>query len=91
MGKWTCLDRALWSKSYLCCQESTIQFTGVGSYTAQFGSRESKHQSAAVALPSRDSQASALAQVSTRDQSQQEHQEKFSAVPLSVKQRSVRT
>jgi hypothetical protein len=42
----------------------------------------------AVTPPSRDSQASALAGISRRDQ--QGHQEPFSAVPLSGKQRSAK-
>ena len=46
-------------------------------------------ESAAVALPSRDSQTSASARVSRRDP--ERHQEKFSAVPLSLKQRSEKT
>ena len=48
-------------------------------------SLESKHHSAVVAQPSRDSQTSASAQVSRRDQ--YEHQERFSA----VMQRSAKT
>ena len=47
-------------------------------------------KSAVVALPSRDSQALARPRVIRRDQGQQEHQIKFSAVPLSVKQRSAK-
>lgn len=51
-------------------------------------SPKSKHESAVVPSPNRNSQASARsAQVSRRDQNQQGHQE-FFAVPLSVKQRS---
>ena len=52
----------------------------------QFGCQDSKHKLAVVALPSRDSQASALAGVSRRGQ--EEGQEKISALPLSGKWRS---
>jgi hypothetical protein len=48
---------------------------------------DSKHKSAAVALPSRDSQASTSAQVSRRDQ---EDCQRFLTVPLSAKQRSAK-
>ena len=51
-------------------------------------SRDSKHEPAEVALPSRDSQGSALALVSRRDQ--QECQEKFLAEPFSGKWRTVK-
>jgi hypothetical protein len=64
-GKWTGLEMVLWSNCHLRCQEIS----------------SSVHRSAAVAMPSRDSQASASAQVSRRDL--EERQEKFSAVPLS--------
>jgi hypothetical protein len=47
------------------------------------------NESAAVAVPSRDSQASALARVSNRDP--EGCQEKFSTVPLTGKQRSGKT
>lgn len=50
--------------------------------------QDNKRASAVVALPSKDSQASA--QISRRDQGQQECWEKFSAVPLSVKRKSAK-
>ena len=44
-----------------------------------------------MAQPSKNSQASSLAQVTKRDQGQQDSQEKFLAMPLLVKQRSAKT
>lgn len=80
-GKWTCLEKVLWSSSHLHCQEISSQFTGQQwqldalantsqiRYTSSpvLKCRDSNHESAVVAVPSRDSQASASAHVSRRD------------------------
>jgi len=91
----------LWSKSHLDCQElsSLVHRSAVAAWSAhkhfegipavQFGS---VRIAAVVAQPSRNSQAWArLAWANRKDKGQQEHQEKFSAVPLSLKQRSAKT
>ena len=66
------------------CLQTLYRYTS----SAVWLSQDNKHKSAVVAGPSRDSQASASAPVGRNDQ--QEHQEKFSAVPLSGKRRSAR-
>ena len=93
----------LWSKSYLCCQEignsvhrrqssSLIHSQTLHGYSSNpvWQSWDSKNESAAVALPTRGSQASASAQVSRRDQGQQELHEKVLAMLFSAKQKSAK-
>lgn len=68
--------------------KSAVQFTGGGGSSTntpavQFGSGEANTNQQRLSLPSRDSEASASAQINRRDQGQQECQEKFSAGPLS--------
>jgi hypothetical protein len=94
--------KVLWSNSRLCCLEissSVPRSAGAARSTRKHfmapptvpaqKSQDSKHKSTAVALPSRDSQASALARVSRGDT--EGCQEKFSAVSLAGKQRSAKT
>ena len=79
-------------------RKSAVQFTGISSCSSIHlqilhehtsspvqQCQESKHKPAEVARPSRNSQAS-----SGVTQDQQRHQEKFSVMPLSMKQRSVK-
>jgi hypothetical protein len=69
-------------KSAEAAQSTHKHFTDTSA--VQFSSvRITNTKSAAVVLPSRDRQASSLAPISRRDKGQQEHQEKFSVVPLS--------
>lgn len=64
----------------------TVQFAG---YTISpiWQSWDSKHESAVVALPNRDSQASASAGISSRDQ---EECQEFWVISFSVKQRAAK-
>ena len=93
-GKWTCLERFFGATPICVVWKSAVQFTGQqwqldplhGYISNPFReSRVSKQESAAVALPSRDCQASA--RLSGRDP--EGHQEQFLALPLSG--RSVKT
>lgn len=89
--------KVLWSNSHLCYLEigsSVHRLGGSGRSTHKHLMGTPTVQLGRIRLatmetgPSRDSQASTLARDSRRDQ--EEHQEKFSAVPLSGKQRSVK-
>jgi hypothetical protein len=88
-GKWTCLERFFGATPICVVWKSAARSTRkhlTDTPAVQLSSWDSKHQSAAVVLPSRDSQALALAGVSRRDQG--EMARKFLAVPLSGKRRS---
>jgi hypothetical protein len=85
----------VWRSSCLCCleisssvhrsavaiQSTHKHFTDTTAVKLVWWNRNSKLESAVVALPSRESQPSASALISRRDQ--EGHQEKLSAVPLS--------
>jgi len=63
-GEWMCLERVLWSNSCLCCLEIGSSAQVSSSQTLQMHQQRSlveysKLKSAAVALPTRDSHASA--------------------------------
>ena len=79
LGKWIYLEIVHWSKSHLCCLEICIsvhrlavEFRSTNIHfryiqAIQFDCQDSKHVSAVVVLPSRDSNVSPLAKISRRD------------------------
>lgn len=92
-GKWTCLEKVLWSSSHLHCQEISSQFTGqqwqldalANTSQIRYTSSpvlkcwDSNHESAVVAVPSREPGLS----LGTRCRREQEGHQKFLAVLLS--------
>jgi hypothetical protein len=96
-GKWTGLERFFGATPICVVWKSAVQFTGqqqqldpLAYFTDTSAVQFSRVGLAtAVTQPSRDSQASASARVSRRDQ--RRPLEKFSAVLLSGKQRSSKT
>ena len=86
--KWTCLERVLWSHSHLRCLE--LGSSAHRSAAAAAGSpRKCFMDTPAVQLSSVGmANTNQQPQISRRDQSQQECQENFSAMPLSGKRRS---
>lgn len=92
--KWTCIERFFGATAICVVWKFAVQYTGqqwqhyTSSPVRQSG--DSKHQSAAVVLPSRKSRVIALAQVSRMDKANRNTRKGFSAVPLSWKQKSTR-
>ena len=106
-GKWTCLERFFGATLICVVWKSAVQFTGQQQQLNPLANTShtpadtpavelgrvgiANMKSALVALPSRDSQTLASAQISRRDQGQWGCQEKFLTVPFSAKQRSAKT
>jgi hypothetical protein len=98
-GRWTCLERFFGATLTCVVRKSGSSFCRLGGSCSSIYSKHFMDSPAVqtgrvglatvVMWPSRDSQASDLAQVSRRDT--EGCQEKFLAVPLSTNQRSVKT
>lgn len=94
-GKWTSLERVFGATPVCVVWKSIVQFTGLQAAVAPSTLKHLMDTPAvqlgriglatAVTWPSKDSQASASTQISRRDL--EGHQENFSAVPLSGKER----